>query len=94
MMPSEIRNPFQPTGRGVQHGNQIRRTIVFRRDHATVCNDIVNDPAVVVWATVGQILDVSQLEIGAGGLLPVGFFTRRGVGVARAGGVPHRRPRA
>ncbi|ANS32518.1 hypothetical protein ACVH9Z_37945 [Rhodococcus opacus] len=58
-------------------------TIIFRRDHATVCNDIVNDPAVVVWATVGQILDVSQLEMKAGGLLPVGFFTRRGVGVVR-----------
>jgi len=58
-------------------------TIFFRRDHATVCNDIVNDPVVVVWATVGQILDVSQLEMKAGGLLPVGFFTRRGIGVVR-----------
>ncbi|MBC2637874.1 MULTISPECIES: hypothetical protein [unclassified Rhodococcus (in: high G+C Gram-positive bacteria)] len=58
-------------------------TIIFRDDHATVCNDFVNNPAVVVWATVGQILDVSQLEMKAGGLLPVGFFTRRGLGVLR-----------
>ncbi|WAM19737.1 hypothetical protein [Rhodococcus sp. JS3073] len=58
-------------------------TIIFRDNHATVCNDIVNNPAVVVWATVGQILDVSQLEMKAGGLLPVGFFTRRGLGVLR-----------
>ncbi|AII10861.1 hypothetical protein [Rhodococcus opacus] len=56
-------------------------TIIFRRDHAVICNDIVNKPAVVVWATVGQILDVAQLKMNAGGLLPVGFFTRRGLTV-------------
>ncbi|ABH00971.1 conserved hypothetical protein (plasmid) [Rhodococcus jostii RHA1] len=56
-------------------------TIIFRSDHAVICNDIVNKPAVVVWATVGQILDVSQLKMNAGGLLPVGFFTRRGLTV-------------
>ena len=32
-------------------------------------------------ATVDQILDVSQLTMNAGGLVPVGFFTRRGLHV-------------
>lgn len=41
-----------------------------------------------VKATVNQILDVSQLKMKAGGLLPAGFFTKRGLGVlgAIAGG--------
>ncbi|WP_182378917.1 hypothetical protein [Nocardioides sp. WS12] len=56
-------------------------TIVFGTDEAVVFNDVVGKPNVTVIATVDQILDVSQLEMKAGGLLPVGFFTKRGMKV-------------
>ncbi|AWK76166.1 hypothetical protein CBI38_32175 (plasmid) [Rhodococcus oxybenzonivorans] len=56
-------------------------TIIFGSDEAVVYNDIVGKPAVTVMATVDQILDVSQLPMKAGGLLPVGFFTGRGMSV-------------
>lgn len=56
-------------------------TIVFGTEEAVVFNDVVGRPAVTVIATVDQILDVSQLQMKAGGLLPVGFFTKRGLGV-------------
>lgn len=56
-------------------------TVVFRTDGATVYNDVVGQPSVTVMATVDQILDVSQLQMKAGGLVPVGFFTKRGFGV-------------
>ncbi|PQP18961.1 hypothetical protein [Rhodococcus opacus] len=58
-------------------------TIIFHHNEAVICNDLVNKPAVVVRATVNQILAVSQLPMKAGGLLPTGFFTRRGVSVLR-----------
>jgi hypothetical protein len=44
----------------------------------TISNDVVGKPSVTVTATVEQILDLSQLKMKASGLLPVGFFTRRG----------------
>lgn len=56
-------------------------TITFEADKAVVRNDVVGDPSVTVIATVDQILDVSQLQMKAGGLLPVGFFTKRGLSV-------------
>ena len=56
-------------------------TIIFGSDEAVVYNDIVGKPAVTVMATVDQILDVSQLPMKAGGLVPVGFFTGRGISV-------------
>ncbi|MDV6247762.1 hypothetical protein [Rhodococcus opacus] len=56
-------------------------TIVFGTDEAVVYNDVVGKPAVTVIATVDQILDVSQLPMKAGGLIPVGFFTGRGMTV-------------
>lgn len=56
-------------------------TIVFGSENATVYNDVVGRPSVTVMATVNQILDVSQLRMRAGGLLPVGFCTKRGVSV-------------
>ncbi|GAB3230965.1 hypothetical protein [Mycolicibacterium hippocampi] len=56
-------------------------TAVFGTDGATVYNDIQGRPSVTVKATVDQILDVSQLEMKAGGLWPAGFFTKRGLGV-------------
>jgi hypothetical protein len=59
-------------------------TAVFGSDNATVYNDIHGRPSVTVKATVDQILDVSQLKMKAGGLLPVGFFTKRGLGVLGA----------
>ncbi|ETZ44691.1 hypothetical protein CKJ55_04690 [Mycobacterium avium] len=56
-------------------------TAVFGTDNATVYNDINGRPSVTVRATVDQILAVSQLKMKVGGLLPVGFFTKRGLGV-------------
>lgn len=56
-------------------------TAVFGTDNATVYNDINGRPSVTVRASVDQILAVSQLKMKAGGLLPVGFFTKRGLGV-------------
>ncbi|ANS32437.1 hypothetical protein R1CP_39265 (plasmid) [Rhodococcus opacus] len=56
-------------------------TIIFGSDEAVVYNDIVGKPAVTVMATVDQILDVSQLPMKAGGLVPVGFFSGRGMSV-------------
>lgn len=56
-------------------------TAVFGTDGATVYNDIKGKPSVTVKASVDQILDVSQLEMKAGGLWPAGFFTKRGLGV-------------
>lgn len=56
-------------------------TIIFGPAKAIVYNDIVDHPGVTVMATVDQILDVSQLTMNAGGLVPVGFFTRRGLHV-------------
>ena len=59
-------------------------TAVFGADGATVYNELVGKPSVTVKATVDQILDVSQLKMKAGGLFPVGFFTKRGMGVLGA----------
>lgn len=56
-------------------------TIIFGSDEAVVYNDIVGKPSVTVMATVDQIIDVSQLPMKAGGLVPVGFFTGRGMSV-------------
>ncbi len=56
-------------------------TIIFGDSDAVVYNDIVGKPVVTVIASVDQILDVSQLKMKAGGLLPVGFFTGRGMKV-------------
>jgi len=59
-------------------------TVVFGSDSAVVFNDIIGRPSVTVVATVDQILDVSQLPMKAGGLVPVGFFTKRGLSVLGA----------
>jgi len=56
-------------------------TISFGTHEAIVHNDIEGRPAVIVKATVDQILNVSQLPMKAGGLVPVGFFTKRGMSV-------------
>jgi hypothetical protein len=53
-------------------------TLEFGPDGVVIYNGIQGDPSVAVHATVDQILDVSQLKMKAGGLLPVGFFTKRG----------------
>lgn len=50
----------------------------------TVFNDAVGQPSVTVKATVDQILDLSQLKMKAFGLLPVGFFTKRGMHILAA----------
>ncbi|WP_233165426.1 hypothetical protein [Mycobacterium sp. AT1] len=56
-------------------------TLEFTRDGVTISNGIVGKPNVAVYATVDQILDVSQLTMKGGGLLPIGFFTKRGAKV-------------
>lgn len=53
-------------------------TVVFESDRAVVHNGVVGAPSVTVKATVNQVLNVSQLRMKAGGLWPVGFFTKRG----------------
>ena len=50
----------------------------------TISNDVVGKPSVTVTATVEQILDLSQLKMKASGLLPVGFFTKRGLRILAA----------
>lgn len=50
----------------------------------TISNDVVGKPSVAVTATVDQILDLSQLRMKALGLVPVGFFTRRGLRIVVA----------
>jgi hypothetical protein len=57
---------------------ETEATLEFGDDGVIIYNGIVGDPSVAVHATVDQILDVSQLKMKAGGLLPVGFFTKRG----------------
>jgi hypothetical protein len=54
-------------------------TITCGSRAVTISNDVVGKPAVTVTATVEQILDLSQLKMKASGLLPVGFFTKRGL---------------
>lgn len=58
-------------------------TIVFGTDEAVIYNDVVGKPNVTVMATVDQILDVSQLKVVGAGLVPVGFFSKRGVNVLK-----------
>lgn len=53
-------------------------TLQFTQDGVSIYNGIIGKPKVRVYATVDQILDVSQLKMKAGGLLPVGFFSKRG----------------
>lgn len=59
-------------------------TISCSSQDLTIANDIVGRPSVIVTATVEQILDLSQLKMKAHGLLPVGFFTKRGLRVLAA----------
>lgn len=56
-------------------------TATFDTINAAVRNGIVGKPAVTVKATVEQILAVSELKMAGGGLVPLGFFTKRGLGV-------------
>jgi len=56
-------------------------TATFEAVNGAVHNGIVGKPAVTVKATVEQILAVSELKMAGGGLVPLGFFTRRGLGV-------------
>lgn len=53
-------------------------TLRFTGEGVSIYNGTVGKPKVKVYATVDQILDVSQLKMKGGGLLPVGFFTKRG----------------
>jgi len=57
---------------------ETEATLEFGPDGVIIYNGVQGDPSVAVHATVDQILDVSQLKMKAGGLLPVGFFTKRG----------------
>lgn len=62
----------------VSTDTDTQATVDFGHDGVTVYNGVMGDPSVIVYGTVDQILDVSQLKMKAGGLLPVGFFSRRG----------------
>lgn len=59
-------------------------TVIFNDDFGVVYNDIVGKPSVTAIATIPQILNISQLPMRAGGLLPVGFLTKRGLSVIGA----------
>jgi len=59
-------------------------TISCGSGDVAIANDVVGAPSVTVTATVEQILDLSQLKMRASGLLPVGFFTRRGLRILAA----------
>lgn len=59
-------------------------TITCGSRAVAIANDVVGEPSVTVRATVDQILDLSQLKMKAMGLLPVGFFTRRGLRILAA----------
>ena len=54
-------------------------TITCGPHAVTISNDVVGKPSVTVTATVDQILDLSQLKMRASGLLPLGFFSTRGL---------------
>lgn len=56
-------------------------TLQFANDGVSIYNGTIGKPKVRVYATVDQIIDVSQLKMKGGGLLPVGFFTKRGAKV-------------
>ena len=62
----------------VSTDTETQATVDFGHDGVTIYNGVMGSPAVLVYGTVDQILDVSQLKMKAGGLLPVGFFTKRG----------------
>ena len=64
--------------------SEATASVVFHGDTATVHSDSIGRPGVVVNATVEQILELSQLRMKAGGLLPVGFLTRRGLRILSA----------
>lgn len=56
-------------------------TIIFDSEGAVIHNGLIDKPSVIVNATVNQILDVAQLKVVGKGLVPVGFFTKRGLHV-------------
>jgi hypothetical protein len=62
----------------VSTDTETQATIDFGHDGVTIYNGVMGNPSVIVYGTVDQILDVSQLKMKAGGLLPVGFFSKRG----------------
>lgn len=59
-------------------------TITCRASGVSISNGATSDSSVAVTATVDQILDLSQLRMKGSGLLPVGFFTKRGLRVLAA----------
>lgn len=76
----KLTRPVAITGRDIDS----TCTISCSSHALTVSNDVVGKPSVSVTATVDQILDLSQLKMQAGGLLPVGFFTKRGLRILGA----------
>jgi hypothetical protein len=56
-------------------------TAAFGPDGASLQNGTAGKPAVTVKATVEQILAVSELKMVGAGLVPLGFFTKRGLSV-------------
>jgi hypothetical protein len=76
----KLTRPVTITGRDIDS----TCTISCSSHDLTISNDVVGRPSVIVTATVDQILDLSQLTMKARGLLPVGFFTKRGLRILAA----------
>lgn len=62
---------------------QTSATVFFGHDRAVIRNGLIGKPSVIVQAEVNQILDVAQLKMAGRGLVPLGFFTKRGAHVLR-----------
>lgn len=59
-------------------------TIQFGGSGAVVYNDVIGSPSVTVVATIDQIVDVARLRMRAGGIIPTGLLTKRGMTVIGA----------
>lgn len=58
-----------------------KATLIFN-NHLVIKNDCTEPLKLVIKGTTDHILDVSQVKV-IGGLLPVGFFTKRGRGIIK-----------
>lgn len=58
-------------------------TVTFGISGARIYNDVVRKPAVIVYgrSSIRSWMDLSQLRMTTGGLLPVGLVTTRGLSV-------------
>jgi hypothetical protein len=59
-----------------------KATLIFNNNQVVIKNDFAKPLKLIINATTDHILDVSQVKV-IGGLLPVGFFTKRGWGLIK-----------